>query len=174
MVNVSASDPTSSELEIRRHESDIHALGMVVNLLRFTEPFTGYAFGPFTGNLMGQIRRKHYFFTLEGKRIVGYAGWALCQPDVAEAWLAESYEPKYEECLDGPVFVGLTWFSTESKVSFHQARVLRRLFPNQTGLWRRDYGDRRRRARVYNLPVAGLIGPDDEIPLGLPSQAESE
>ncbi len=58
---------------------------MAVNLLRHTEPFSTYAFGPFAGNLMGQIKRKHYVFTLEGKRVLGYAGWALCDPEIAEA-----------------------------------------------------------------------------------------
>lgn len=172
MVNDSGLEPAAQALEVRRHESDIHALGMAVNLLRFAEPFAGYAFGPFAGNLMGQIRRKHYLFTLSGKRVLGYAGWALCTPEVAEAWLAERYTPRFEECLDGPVFVGLTWFSATPEACFFQARTLRRLFPGQSGLWRRDYGDRRRRARVYNRPAAGLLGPQDEIPLDLPGKAD--
>jgi hemolysin-activating ACP:hemolysin acyltransferase len=164
MVNESTPSAAPAPLEIRRHDSDIHALGMAVNLLRFSEPFSGYAFGPFAGNLMGQIRRKHYFFTLSGKQVLGYAGWALCSAEVAEAWLAERYTPRFEECVDGPVFVGLTWFSAAPRVSFFQARALRRLFPGQRGLWRRDYGARRRRAEVFNpSPQAPLAAAEDFI-----------
>ena len=166
--------PGGATLEIRRHESDIHALGMAVNLLRFAEPFSGYAFGPFTGNLMGQIKRKHYFFTVSGKQVLGYAGWALCAPEVAEDWLAERRTPRFEDCIDGSVFVGLTWFSARPEVSFFQARRLRQLFPGQRGLWRRDYGQRRRRAEVRNILGAGLLGPSDEIPLALASPGGSD
>ena len=153
-------------LQIRRHPSDIHALGMAVNLLRRAEPFSGYAFGPFAGNLMGQIKRGHYFFTLAGKRVLGYAGWALCEPEVAEAWLAERYLPTFEECERGPVWVGLTWFAATPEACWFQARVLRRMHPGQRGLWRRDYGARKRNVAVVNVLEAGPLGPADEIPLG--------
>jgi len=137
---------------------------MAVNLLRRMEPFSSYAFGPFAGNLMGQITRKHYIFTLQGNHVVGYAGWALCAPEVAEAWLAERYLPKYEECVDGASWVGLTWYSEDDRVCRQQARHIRGLYPNRKALWRRDYGDRRRGARVVNVaPRTAVQAADDFI-----------
>ncbi len=155
---------TGGKLECRRHSSDIHALGMAVNLLRHTAPFSSYAFGPFAGNLMGQIKRQHYVFTLQGKRVLGYAGWALCDPEVAEAWLEGRYMPTFEECEKGACWVGLTWHAATRAACLFQARYLRDRFPKRNGLWRRDYGDRRRQVRVTNVleraagsPLADLI-----------------
>ncbi len=143
------------KLQCTRHPNQVQALGMAVNLLRNVEPFSAYAFGPFVSNLMGQIRRRHYVFTLPGKRVVGYAGWALCDPEVAEAWLERRRTPSYEECVDGECVVFLTFYTATPEAFKFQARYLRNLYPNRKVTWRRDYGDRRRGVRVVNRAAQG-------------------
>ena len=137
---------------------------MAVNLLRFVEPFSTYAFGPFAGNLMGQIKRGHYVFTLQAKRVVGYLGWALCDREVATAWLDQRSMPSFEECEDGECWVGLTFHAVTREACFFQSRHVRRLYPNCEVMWRRDYGDRRRDARLANVGAYGKVR-ESEDPL---------
>ncbi len=143
------------KLQCTRHPNQVQALGMAVNLLRNVKPFSAYAFGPFISNLMGQIRRRHYVFTLQGKQVVGYAGWALCDPEIAEAWLERRRMPSYEECVDGECWIGLTFYAASREVCFFQARHIRNLYPGCKVVFRRDYGERRRGTRLSNRAAQG-------------------
>lgn len=129
------------KLQCRQHPVPIVALGNAINLLRTATPFSTYRFGVFSSVLWGQIVRKHYVFTLSGRQLVGYFGWALCDEKVARAWVEEDYVPTHEECLDGDCFVGATFYAKTREVTFFQIRHVRRLYPNVKAFGRRDYGE---------------------------------
>lgn len=81
------------------------ALGAAVACVASHPPFGSYRTDLLVGSIMGQIRRRHYAFAVRNGVIVGYVGWALCQPLVAEAWIAEGQTPTFAQCGEGDVVV---------------------------------------------------------------------
>lgn len=126
------------------------ALGYAINLLQLHEPFVKTRFKELVSTLIGQVRRRHYVFTVKDKEMVGYAGWALCGGEVAEAWVKWQRVPSFAECVDGECFVGLTWFAATGEANAFQSRHLRDLYPNRKACWRRDLRDGPKVVRVFN------------------------
>ncbi len=146
-----ADDPAgASAFSCRRFPNPHAALGRAVNLLRGVEPFASYRFGQLSGTLMGQVRRNHYLFTFRDKRIVGYAGWALCEAEMARAWVEGGYVPTYEECLKGDSWIGMTFYADAPGACLYQARQCRLSCPNHKVFFRRDYHGRQRTTEVFN------------------------
>ena len=137
-------------MDCRQFKDPVYALGQAVNLLRHTKPFTSYHFGRLSNVLMGQIRRKHYVFTFDGDRPVGYAGWALCEEPVARAWIENRHVPSFAECDAGDCVVGITFYAETTKVCLFQARWCRNLYPNAKVFGIRDYGSRERSTQLRN------------------------
>ena len=136
-------------MEARRFTDPLDALGRAVNLLRWHQPFKEYRFGPFVAGLMGQIRREHYMFTAHQGSIVGYVGWAFCVSETAWAWVEDRYSPTYEECLEGPAGVIVTFLAASPDVVRFQTRICRPQFAGRHVFFRRDYGTRIRAGRVF-------------------------
>ena len=122
-----------------------YAFGMAVDLLRLHKPFADFKFGRLASVIRTQIRRNHFVFTFRGSKPVGYAGWALCSHDIAKAWIERRYVPKYEDCLRGEYWVGITFYAENREVTFFQSRYCRKLYPNAKVAFLRDYGGVRRR-----------------------------
>lgn len=68
-------------------ENRAMALGLAVEHLMTKPAFGRLPFGHWGRILTGQIRRGHYFFVADQKRIVGFCGWALASEAEAEAWI---------------------------------------------------------------------------------------
>jgi len=71
-------------------ENRAMALGLAVEHLMTKPAFARLPFGHWARILTGQIRRGHYFFVAEPKRIVGFCGWALASEAEAETWISGS------------------------------------------------------------------------------------
>jgi len=140
-----------SELSCVRLKDTYKALGLALSVLSKTEPYDRYPFGGLVRTVMGEIQRGHYVLTLEGRRVLGYAGWALCRPETAEAWVAGRAVPCYEDCLNGPCPVLVTFHSKSRAATFRQIRHMRQLYPGARIYFRRDYAGRSRSAQVLNL-----------------------
>ena len=69
-------------------ENRAMALGLAVEHLMTKPAFGRLPFGHWGRILTGQIRRGHYFFVADQKRIVGFCGWALASEEEAEAWIS--------------------------------------------------------------------------------------
>ena len=166
-----ASRPTV--MNCRRIADDMLAFGHAANLLRRAQPFASYPFGNFAGVLMGQIRRKHYVFTVADKRVVGYAGWAMCREDVARDWVDRNIMPDFDACNRGDCLVVATFYGESRDVTFMQARHVRESHPNVKVYGRRDYSDRMRPTNVFNRVVhAGGALFEQTVPAqaGVPSR----
>lgn len=137
-------------LQCRQFDDPELALGRAVNILRGVEPFRSYDFGKLSNVLMGQVTRGHYLFTLDEKKLVGYMGWALCQEEIAKAWIERRYIPTFKECNEGDCWVGITIFAATTQVLRFQARACREIYPNFTAYGIRDYGNRRRSTSTVN------------------------
>lgn len=140
-----------TELQIMRHSNPHYAMGLACEILRSQPPYSDFKFGPFCGSLLGQIQREHYFFTTQGKKILGYAGWALTTEAVAEKVLNENYSPTNEECINGECWLGLTFYAATKEVCLFQSRQLRLRYPNVKVYFRRIYPDKPTHAmRTFN------------------------
>ena len=71
-------------------ENRAMALGLAVEHLMTKPAFARLPFGHWSRILTGQIRRGHYFFVANDRRIVGFCGWALGSREEAEAWIKGS------------------------------------------------------------------------------------
>lgn len=74
-------------LQLRTFENRSMALGLAVEYLMKKPAFARIPFGHWSRVLTGQIKRGHYTFVIEGKRVVGFGGWALMTEAEAEAWV---------------------------------------------------------------------------------------
>jgi hemolysin-activating ACP:hemolysin acyltransferase len=63
------------------------ALGRAIAHLMTKPAFARAPFGHIARCLAGQVNRGHYAFAVRGRDVVGFAGWALAERPVAEAWL---------------------------------------------------------------------------------------
>jgi len=81
------------------------ALGLATVYVVAHPPFGSYRADKLVGSIAGQLHRGHYAFAVRSGTIVGYFGWALCQPDVAEAWLEQGRTPSFDQCQSGEVLV---------------------------------------------------------------------
>ena len=138
-----------------RTEDQQRAFEGVARLLLSVKPYCDYKFGPLANVLLGQISRSHYAFALQGKSVVGYAGWALCEPEVARDWIEGRRTPLAEECAFGSVVVLTTFHAQARAAVFALTRHMRKRYPGHEFVFRRDYGDRWRTNSVRDL---GQIG----------------
>ena len=139
------------------------ALGRAVNLLQRVEPFASYHFGRFSNVLQGQIRRRHYVFAIAEGRAAGYAGWALCDEEVARAWLERQRIPTMEECRDGACLLGLTFYAVDQATCRRLTRYCRTLYPGKSIFGIRDRGGRQRMA-ILRVNPRLLAGPVSAMP----------
>lgn len=141
----------ASELNCIRLKDPFKALGHALSLLAKVDPYARYPFGSLVRTVFGQIQRGHYVLTLEGRAVVGYGGWALCSPETAAAWVEGGSVPAYEDCLDGPCPVLVTFHSKSRAATFRQIRHMREIYPGTRVYFRRDYAARWRTASVANV-----------------------
>ena len=153
-MTVLSDRPAGPPMQCRQFKDPVMALGRATNLLMRTAPFASFEFGRFSKVLLGQIRRRHYVFTIAEGVPVGYAGWALCDEDVARAWIEERSVPSYDQCRNGNCWVGITFYAASREVCFFQARFLRRQYPGMKGMTIRDDGVRRRATSFLNTQPA--------------------
>ncbi len=141
-----------SPLQVMRHSNKYYALGLACEVLRGQLPFSDYKFGQFSSTLLGQLKREHYLFTRQDKKLLGYAGWGLTNTEIAEKMLSENYTPTYDECLSGSCWLGLTFYAINKEVCDFQARQIRLLYPNRHFYFRREYPNRPpRMIKVFNF-----------------------
>jgi hypothetical protein len=133
------------ELVCRRFKNPMVAFGAAVDLLRSHKPFKDAAFGTYASVLRGQIAREHYVFAVQGRLVVGYAGWALCSEEIARAWTEQRYTPKYAECLNGDCWVGLSYFATNRHTTFALMGHIKGCYPGFKIYGLRRYQDGRER-----------------------------
>lgn len=128
------------------------AIGTACQFLAGREPFAGLAFGEFVKTISAQVQRGHYLFARRDLEVLGYIGWALCDEAVAREWVSGRGAPQTELCINGPVFVAITFASKEKAATRCLIRDCRRLYPGRQVMFHRYYADGRtaRAGRVVN------------------------
>jgi hemolysin-activating ACP:hemolysin acyltransferase len=94
--------PDPAPLRLFRPADPAAALGMAANYMMSKPAFARQPFGQWTGVLVGQINRGHYYFVVDGsQRVRGFLGWALATRDNAEAWVQGRRDLALLDCLQG-------------------------------------------------------------------------
>lgn len=107
-----------------------------------TKPnFENRQFGPWSKILTGQINRKHYFFVVESKTIVGFAGWALTNKVKALAWLNDNAPLSYEDSLSGDSMIINAWAADNESVNRFILKTLRHIAVGKNVYAKRFYSD---------------------------------
>lgn len=101
------------------------ALGRAVSYLMTKPNFRELKFGAWSRTLVGQINRKHYFFTSDGKNIVGFVGWAFVAEDMAKAWLEDAADFNSADCVNGECMVINAWAADTNAVNRFNLREIR-------------------------------------------------
>jgi hemolysin-activating ACP:hemolysin acyltransferase len=113
------------------------AMGLAVPFAASHHPFGSYRADTLVGSILGQIRRRHYVFVVRQGTIIGYVGWALCQPDVATAWIVNGQTPTFEQCSDGDVVVPIIAIADERSALRLMVSHVRNLYGGKSYMGRR-------------------------------------
>lgn len=81
------------DLSVRTLASPMTALGVAAHFVARHAPFDSFPAGALMRTLSGEIDRGHYRLALEGRRVVGYLGWALYTTATAERFAATGRPP---------------------------------------------------------------------------------
>jgi hemolysin-activating ACP:hemolysin acyltransferase len=127
------------------------ALGVAATYVASHPPFGSYRTDKLVGSLAGQIRRGHYAFAVRDGIIVGYVGWALCQPDIAKAWIEHGQTPTFEQNREGDVVVPIIVIADDRSVLRQLAAYMRRQHGGKPYMGRRVL-------REVNAVRAGRLG----------------
>jgi hemolysin-activating ACP:hemolysin acyltransferase len=139
-----------SKISIQRVADLNSAIGLASTYVAAHSPFGSYRADKLIGSIAGQIRRQHYAFAARDGKIVGYFGWALCSPDIAQAWLKHGQAPTYEQSNQGDVVVVIVAIADDTL-------VLRQLVAHLRGNYRGKIYMGRRAGRVDNAIRSGCL-----------------
>jgi hemolysin-activating ACP:hemolysin acyltransferase len=116
--------------------------------------FARAPFGHVARALAGQVNRGHYLFAMRGAATVGFAGWALVEEPVAEAWLEATRGFSDAEAQAGDCVVLNFWQADAPEVTRALAARVAAAAPGARRLYaKRHYPDGR--IRPLRLDVRG-------------------
>ena len=122
------------------------ALGMATAYLMQKPAFARLSFGHWSRVLTGQINRDHYLFVCDETSAVGFAGWAFCRREEAEAWLSGDLSMAPDDTMTGGCLVLNAWAADQPRVHAFMLHALRPVASGATAVYaRRDYADGRSR-----------------------------
>lgn len=155
MSDAQTTTPPGQTMRSGRVDDDYKALGMAAGLFMNEPSFARLRFGHWTSILVGQIRRKHYLFAFEDKRLTGFVGWALTDHAKAEAWITGS-ELAFEDSKEGDHIVVNAWVAKTSRTHQYLVDQMRQIGKGrQAYYFKRFYKDGR--VRPVRLPVGSFV-----------------
>lgn len=148
------------ELRSLRFIDRASALGLAVDYLMTKPAFARAPFGHWSRVLAGQVNRAHYLFICRGRKVVGFAGWALATTEEAEAWHAGRSNPATENGRTGTSVILNAWSADDDDVQDFLLREMRRI-ARESGIEAiyamREYADGR--SRPLRLGLSGIRAP---------------
>lgn len=132
------------------------ALGRAVSYLMTKPNFRELNFGAWSRTLTGQINRNHYFLVLEGEKMVGFAGWAFVDEELAKAWADGQADFGSADCVSGDCMVVNGWAADNIRVNrFITGEVRRALVGRKAVYAKRFYPGGR--VRPFRLGVTEAL-----------------
>ena len=135
-------------------------LGMALHFVARQEPFASFRSADLVSTLNAQILREHCLFALDGKRIVGYLGWAEYDAAVAQSFANGGAAPSNTLAHGKDVVWILTAAAVHDAALMALVRTLRAEHPGMRVMGIRHKGQGRRvvfdRAARGRAPALGL------------------
>jgi hemolysin-activating ACP:hemolysin acyltransferase len=127
------------------------AIGVAVSYIASRPPFGSYRADRLVGSIAGQVKRRHYAFAVRNGAVVGYVGWALCEPEVARAWIESGQPPAWDQCHQGDVVVPIVIIADDRQALRQLVTFFRKRYGGKTYLGRRA-------SREVNFVRRGRVG----------------
>ncbi len=146
----------AQSLRAFKDDNPYAALGRAVSYLMTKPNFKDLKFGVWSRTLVGQINRKHYFFTTDGKKIVGFVGWAFVAEDMAKEWLEGDADFNSVDCVNGECMIINAWAAdTEAINRFNLREIRSHLVGRKAAYAKRFYKDGR--VRPLRVGITDLV-----------------
>ncbi len=146
----------ASALRALQDPNPYAALGRAVSYLMTKPSFANLKFGFWSKTLTGQINRKHYFLVSDGKKIVGFAGWAYVDEAGAKAWLADRADFASGDCVNGDCLVVNAWAADTLAINRFVQKELRKYAVGRKTIYaKRVYKDGR--VRRWQIPITEAL-----------------
>jgi len=149
-------------LKAARDKNSYAGLGRAVSYMMTKPSFAGLKFGHWAKTLTGQINRNHYFFVMEGSRIVGFLGWAFVDEALAKKWSEGRADVGGDECKDGDCIVINAWAADTEEVNRFILRQIRTIMKDCKAAYaKRFYKDGR--TRPLRVTINDFVGNHIEL-----------
>lgn len=124
------------------------ALGLVIDFVGRRRPFATFDALTLIDALGAQLRDQHHLVALDGRRVVGYAGWMMTTTAMAQAWLRNDGPllRKSGPEADAPVLTIVA--SVNKAITARLMRGARELNPGRRAYFKRDSEDTDRRRKI--------------------------
>jgi len=119
----------SDSLSISALAGHWNRLGIAAHFVARVEPFASFRSADLIGTLNAQIEREHCLFALDGKRVVGYLGWALYDAAVAAPFARGGSPPPNSLAHGSDVAWILTAAAMHDSALLTMVRALRARYP---------------------------------------------
>jgi hemolysin-activating ACP:hemolysin acyltransferase len=143
--NVSAALGDDITLVAWKPQSPAASVGLAVEFLRNMPAFARLQFGEWSQVLISQVSRGHFLFVVDqNRRVVGFLGWALTHPHLAEQWIAGRTGLSNEECREGDCVIISAVAAETSHANRFILKIGRKIFAGKrTIYYKRHYPDGR-------------------------------
>lgn len=149
---MSAPSQPARDLKAIRDQNPYAALGRAVSYMMGKTSFASLRFGHWAQTLSGQINRNHYFFVLNGQKVVGFLGWAFVNEDLAKAWVEGKRGIAFSESKDGDCMVINAWAADDNGVNRFVLDQIRKIGAEKTRVYaKRFYKDGRVRPVILDV-----------------------
>ena len=147
----------SRELKIWNPTESRAALGLAVDYLSKKAVFGRLPFGEWSRTLAHQVGRGQQVFVVDGdERVLGYLGWALTDPALAEQWLRGLSALSDDQCQGGDCAILNAWAADSKPAARLLVATAREIFKDKSALYfKRFYRDGR--ARPMRLSINAFV-----------------
>lgn len=139
------------DFEIRSFRFSYEALGIVLDFLANTKPFTRFESAVLVNMAKYQIRHGYNLYAYRDRTLLGYCGWHYTDREKGEKWLKTGIgsAPVPMDKADAGVLTLVK--CEETRVLRVLIRTCRDLNPDKYVFFRRDYGNPSRRERRQSV-----------------------
>jgi hypothetical protein len=156
----SAGNRASERPVILQLHGSFEAFGIVFDYLSRTDPFTRFQVGHFSTIVRQQLKTGYHLVAMDGKTVVGYAGWILTTKEIGDRWQNADGKltPVTESKADSAALTVVA--SKNRSILLRLIRGARTLNPGKRVYFKREYDDERksmRKASVKNLTLKPAV-----------------
>lgn len=145
-------------VEVRQIENAFAALGIAAHFMAQRQPFDSFRARDFIDTLDGQVRRRHFLFAFEGRKVTGYVGWVLFDEETSERLMRTGEAPSNELAQSFAASGRVIWILTTASLDKDSNRALmhwlRDRHPGYGVVGVRSYENGRKRYLRLRIPMA--------------------